>query len=80
VPFSTNKTRLPSVDLVLENTSNTIATIDSLMEGRNTPNYKRCVEIATEASLGERVAPGVLVTLLLQWVRFGWFVTWRLSF
>jgi inorganic pyrophosphatase len=38
-------------------------TIEGIMEGRNKPNYKRCVKIATDASLQEMIAPGALVVL-----------------
>ena len=38
-------------------------TIAGLMEGTAKPDYKRCVEISTAASLQEMVAPGALVML-----------------
>eukprot|EP00850_Spirogloea_muscicola_P014555 SM000105S13900 [mRNA] locus=s105:301939:306157:+ [translate_table: standard] len=38
-------------------------TIPGLMEGTTKPDYKRCVEISTEASLREMIPPGALVIL-----------------
>jgi inorganic pyrophosphatase len=38
-------------------------TIAGLMEGTARPDYKRCVEISTKASLEEMIAPGALVIL-----------------
>lgn len=38
-------------------------TIPGLMEGTARPNYRRCVEISTAASISEMVAPGALVML-----------------
>ena len=38
-------------------------TIPGLMEGTARPDYRRCVEISTSASLSEMVAPGALVML-----------------
>ena len=38
-------------------------TIAGLMEGTAKPDYRRCVEISTAASLQEMVAPGALVML-----------------
>jgi len=37
------------------------ATIPGLMEGTARPDYARCVEISTEASLKQMIAPGALV-------------------
>lgn len=37
--------------------------ISGLMEGTADPDYKRCVQISTEASLREMIAPGALVML-----------------
>jgi len=37
------------------------AEIDGIMEGRNEPEYDRCIKISTDASLKEMIAPGVLV-------------------
>lgn len=38
-------------------------TIEGLMEGKAKPDYHRCVEISTNASLREMIAPGALVML-----------------
>lgn len=38
-------------------------TIPGLMEGTARPNYRRCVEISTAASISEMVPPGALVML-----------------
>jgi len=38
-------------------------TIEGIMENRAKPDYKRCVEISTQASLREMIAPGALVML-----------------
>ncbi|CAK9089176.1 Pyrophosphate-energized vacuolar membrane proton pump (Pyrophosphate-energized inorganic pyrophosphatase) (H(+)-PPase) (Vacuolar H(+)-pyrophosphatase) [Durusdinium trenchii] len=37
------------------------ATIEGIMEGTGRPNYERCVEISTKASLREMIAPSVLI-------------------
>jgi K(+)-stimulated pyrophosphate-energized sodium pump len=37
--------------------------IPGLMEGKNKPDYKRCVDISTTAALREMIAPGLLVLL-----------------
>eukprot|EP00270_Netrium_digitus_P010673 TRINITY_DN3329_c1_g3_i1.p1 TRINITY_DN3329_c1_g3~~TRINITY_DN3329_c1_g3_i1.p1 ORF type:complete len:773 (-),score=234.31 TRINITY_DN3329_c1_g3_i1:391-2667(-) len=37
--------------------------IDGLMEGRTKPDYRKCVEISTAASLREMLPPGALVML-----------------
>ena len=48
-------------------------TIPGLMEGTARPDYRRCVEISTSASLSEMIAPGALVMLtpLITGVFFG---------
>ena len=38
--------------------------IKGLMEGRAEPDYERCVEISTKASLREMILPGVITVLL----------------
>eukprot|EP00891_Asterochloris_glomerata_P003635 jgi/Astpho2/3635/Aster-06926 len=38
-------------------------TIPGIMEGTTRPDYKRCVEISTKASLSEMIPPGALVML-----------------
>ncbi len=38
-------------------------TIPGLMEGTARPDYRRCVEISTQASISEMVPPGCLVML-----------------
>lgn len=38
-------------------------TIPGLMEGTTKPDYKRCVEISTDASIKEMIPPGALVML-----------------
>ncbi|HNF14477.1 MAG TPA: sodium/proton-translocating pyrophosphatase, partial [Leptospiraceae bacterium] len=35
--------------------------IPGLMEGKNKPDYKKCVDISTTAALREMIAPGVMV-------------------
>eukprot|EP01025_Chloroclados_australasicus_P037410 TRINITY_DN381_c1_g1_i2.p1 TRINITY_DN381_c1_g1~~TRINITY_DN381_c1_g1_i2.p1 ORF type:complete len:789 (+),score=137.46 TRINITY_DN381_c1_g1_i2:109-2367(+) len=47
--------------------------IPGLMEGVNKPDYKKCVEISTQASLREMVPPGILVmgTPLIMGIIFG---------
>jgi len=47
--------------------------IPGLMEGTNKPDYKKCVEISTQASLREMVPPGILVmgTPLIMGILFG---------
>ncbi|HMV45242.1 MAG TPA: sodium-translocating pyrophosphatase [Leptospiraceae bacterium] len=37
--------------------------IPGLMEGKNKPDYKKCVDISTTAALREMIAPGLLVIL-----------------
>ncbi|KAG1671066.1 hypothetical protein FOA52_000737 [Chlamydomonas sp. UWO 241] len=48
-------------------------TIPGLMEGTARPDYKRCVEISTAASLTEMIPPGCLVMLspILMGILFG---------
>ena len=36
-------------------------TIPGLMEGENSPDYEKCIEISTKASLREMILPGILV-------------------
>lgn len=38
-------------------------TIPGLMEGTTKPDYKRCVQISTDASIKEMIPPGALVML-----------------
>lgn len=37
--------------------------IPGLMEGKNKPDYKRCVDISTQAALREMIVPGLMVLL-----------------
>ena len=37
--------------------------IPGLMEGKNKPDYKRCIDISTSAALKEMIAPGLLILL-----------------
>lgn len=48
-------------------------TIPGLMEGTARPDYRRCVEISTAASISEMVPPGILVmgTPLIVGTLFG---------
>ncbi|CAK0782826.1 Pyrophosphate-energized vacuolar membrane proton pump 1 [Coccomyxa viridis] len=48
-------------------------TIPGIMEGTARPDYRLCVEISTQASLGEMIAPGALVMLtpLVVGILFG---------
>jgi H+-translocating diphosphatase len=38
-------------------------TTPGLMEGTTRPDYSKCVEISTQSSLREMIAPGALVML-----------------
>ncbi|WP_454052067.1 sodium-translocating pyrophosphatase [Clostridium sp. Marseille-Q7071] len=38
--------------------------IDGIMEGKNTPEYSKCVEISTHAALREMILPGVLAIVV----------------
>jgi inorganic pyrophosphatase len=53
---------LAAMEMVHE-IQNQFRTIEGLMEGTAKPDYKRCVKIATDASLKEMIAPGMLVVL-----------------
>merc|ERR1712196_419928 len=44
-------------------------TIPGLMEGTTKPEYKKCIEISTQASLAEMGPPGVLVGALISSVQ-----------
>jgi len=48
-------------------------TIKGLMEGNAEPNYQRCIEISTRASLREMILPGILTVSLplVIWFVFG---------
>ena len=46
---------------MVEEVRHQFATIQGLMEGTGRPNYRRCVEISTAASLSEMIPPGALV-------------------
>ena len=46
---------------MVEEVRHQFATIQGLMEGTGRPNYNRCVEISTAASLSEMIPPGCLV-------------------
>jgi inorganic pyrophosphatase len=48
---------------MVEEVRHQFATIQGLMEGTGRPNYRRCVEISTAASLSEMIPPGCLVML-----------------
>lgn len=48
---------------MVEEVRNQFNTIAGLMEGTARPDYRRCVEISTKASLEEMIAPGALVIL-----------------
>jgi Na+/H+-translocating membrane pyrophosphatase len=37
--------------------------VEGILEGTTKPDYKRCVQISTNASLHEMIAPGALVML-----------------
>ena len=47
--------------------------IPGLMEGKNKPDYKRCIDISTSAALKEMLAPGflILLTPILVGLLFG---------
>ena len=48
---------------MVEEVRNQFNTIPGLMEGTARPDYRRCVEISTSASLSEMIPPGCLVML-----------------
>lgn len=52
---------------------NQFNTIPGLMEGTARPDYRRCVEISTAASISEMIPPGFLVmgTPLIVGTLFG---------
>ena len=53
---------IAAMDMVVE-VRRQFANIPGLMEGTAKPDYERCVDIATQASLRQMVAPGLLVIL-----------------
>jgi H(+)-translocating pyrophosphatase len=63
---SVGKAALAMVEEVREQ----FRTIPGLMEGTGVPNYRRCVEISTQASLREMLPPGALVMLTPLFVGF----------
>ncbi len=44
--------------------------IPGLMEGKAEPDYKRCIEISTQASLREMILPGVITVVVPIIIRF----------
>jgi K(+)-stimulated pyrophosphate-energized sodium pump len=46
---------------MIEEVRHQFRTIPGILEGKNPPDYKRCVSISTAAALKQMVAPGVLV-------------------
>lgn len=48
---------------MIEEVRRQFKTIDGLMEGRTKPDYGKCVDIATKASLKEMIGPGVIAIL-----------------
>ena len=46
---------------MIEEVRHQFKTIPGIMEGKGTPDYKRCVEISTQAALKQMIAPGLLV-------------------
>lgn len=51
-----------AVDMV-EEVRKQFKEIPGIMEGKNKPDYKRCVDISTSAALREMILPGLLVLL-----------------
>jgi len=49
--------------LVVEEVRSQFKTIKGLMEGKAKPNYRKCVDISTQAALRELVVPGILAVL-----------------
>ncbi len=45
--------------------------ITGLMEGKVEPDYKRCIDISTQAALCEMLAPGLITILLPIAIKFG---------
>jgi K(+)-stimulated pyrophosphate-energized sodium pump len=45
---------------MIEEVRRQFKTIDGLMEGKNKPEYGKCVDIATKAALREMIGPGVI--------------------
>ncbi|KAL4427599.1 hypothetical protein ABPG75_001688 [Micractinium tetrahymenae] len=58
---------------MVEEVRNQFNTIPGLMEGTARPDYRRCVEISTAASISEMIPPGILVmgTPLIVGTLFG---------
>lgn len=46
---------------MIEEVRHQFKNIPGIMEGKSTPDYKRCVAISTQAALKEMIAPGLLV-------------------
>ncbi len=46
---------------MIEEVRHQFKTIPGILEGKNKPDYKRCVSISTAAALKQMIAPGVLV-------------------
>eukprot|EP00164_Ancoracysta_twista_P001462 GFYU01001908.1.p2 GENE.GFYU01001908.1~~GFYU01001908.1.p2 ORF type:complete len:739 (+),score=243.77 GFYU01001908.1:31-2217(+) len=67
LPYAFSAMTMKSVGLaaneMVEEVRRQFREIPGLMEGTGTPDYKRCVEISTQASLREMIAPGALVLL-----------------
>lgn len=47
------------------------AEITGLMEGKVEPDYKRCIDISTQAALVEMLAPGLITLLVPVAIKFG---------
>lgn len=52
-----------ALEMVME-VRNQFKNIPGLMEGKTEPNYKRCIEISTRASLREMILPGLITVLV----------------
>lgn len=76
LPFFVGASTMSSVGLaaqkMVEEVRRQFRTISGIMEGRTKPDHKRCIAIATQASLKEMIAPGL--TAVVAPVLVGFFL------